>query len=66
MMTTSTDVDDPEHDLRLEIMRLDRKLKLQQLRHMDQQLTFAPVKLLLGAAIVASLLVAIGSAVCLA
>lgn len=63
MTTTSTDI---EHDLRLEIMKLDRELKLQRLRQMNQQLTFAPVKLLLGAATVVTVLVAIVSAVCLA
>lgn len=38
---------DTERDLRLELMRLDRELKLQDLRRKDQQLAYGPVKLLL-------------------
>jgi len=44
--------DDDERHLRIELMRLDRKLKLLDVRRMDQQLAYAPVKLLLLAAVV--------------
>jgi hypothetical protein len=39
--------DDLERDLRLELMRLDYKLKMNDLRRKDQQLAYEPVKLLL-------------------
>jgi hypothetical protein len=41
------DTGDTERDLRLELMGLDRKLKLRDLRRMDQKLAYEPVKLLL-------------------
>lgn len=47
MVTDMRDTDDVERDLRLELMRLDRKLKLRDLGRMDQQLVYGPVKLLL-------------------
>jgi hypothetical protein len=42
--------DDTERELRLELMHLDRKLKLQDLRRLDQRLAFEPIKMLLLAA----------------
>lgn len=66
MTTTPTDIDDTEHDLRMEIMRLDRDLKLLELRRIDQQLAFGPVKILLVTGTVIAVLVAIVSAICLA
>lgn len=42
-----SDMDEIERGLRLELMRLDRQLKLRDLRRKDQQLVYEPVKLLL-------------------
>lgn len=39
--------DETERDLRLELMRLDREIKLLSVRRMDQQLVYEPIKLLL-------------------
>ena len=50
-----SDTDDMERDLRLELMRLDRKLKVRDLRRMDQRLVYEPLKLGLLAAFVGAL-----------
>lgn len=62
-----SDTDDTERDLRLELMRLDRRLKLRDLRRMEQKLAYEPVKLLLLAvgfigALLALLLLFVGLA----
>lgn len=54
-----SETDEMERDLRLELMRLDRQLKLRDLRRMDQQLAYNPVKLLLLAVSFAATLVAL-------
>lgn len=48
-----------ERDLRLELMRLDREIKLLSVRRMDQQLVYEPIKLLLLAVGFAGALVAL-------
>ncbi|TAL11251.1 MAG: hypothetical protein EPO02_05135 [Nitrospirae bacterium] len=41
-----TDPDEIERDLRLELMRLDRRLKVRDLRIKDQQLAYEPIKMM--------------------
>lgn len=38
---------DTERELRLELLRLDRELKLRELRRLKQELVFTPIKLIL-------------------
>lgn len=42
-----SDADHDERAMRLELMRLDKKLKLTDLRLLEQRAAFQPVKLLL-------------------
>ena len=50
------DVDEIERDLRLELMRLDRKLKVKDLQLKSKQLYFEPMKMIfLGGGFVAAL-----------
>lgn len=42
-----SDTDDTERELRVELMRLEHRLKLRDLHRKDQQLAYGPVKLLL-------------------
>ncbi|MBX3482120.1 hypothetical protein [Phenylobacterium sp.] len=51
--------DDTERDLRLELMRLDRKLKVRDLKLKDQQLAFEPIKMVFLAGGFAGALVAV-------
>lgn len=50
--------DDEERDLRLELLRLDRRLKLLDLARLDQQLAYGPIKRLLFVVGVTSAVVA--------
>lgn len=44
MVKPMQDADDTERDLRLELMRLDRTLKRQDLRLRNQQIAYGPIK----------------------
>lgn len=48
-MEAMKETDDAERSLRLELMRLDCKLKNQDIRLRDQQIAFQPLKSLLVA-----------------
>lgn len=41
--------DDTERDLRIELLRLDRALKIRDLRRLDQRLAYEPIKMVLFA-----------------
>lgn len=51
------DADDTERELRLQLMRLDRKLKNQDIRLRDQQLAYRPLKIFVLAGTVAIIVV---------
>lgn len=53
-----SDADDTERDMRLELLRLDRELKLLDLKRGEQQLVYAPVKFVLLALTFAGVLAA--------
>lgn len=50
--------DDEERDLRLELLRLDRQLKVLDLARLDQQLAYGPIKRLLFVVVVTSAVIA--------
>lgn len=53
------EADDTERELRLELMRLDRKLKVRDLKLKDQQLAFEPIKMVFLAGGFAGALIAV-------
>ena len=54
-----SEISDTEVELRLELMRLDRKIKVRDLKLKDQQLAFEPIKMVFLAGGFAGALVAV-------